>query len=315
MRSFLARDLAAEQRGFLGRDRAHWRDHLEQVRGFLGEGLQSAQPGAPVLILGAGSGLEVPWRLAPPATVGWDADPWSRIRTWFRHGRGAPWVFQDLTGGLESLAALALRTTRRPWSGQLRATQTTSRRLAGLIATLQPQPEPLRAWIARHRPGTILAANVMGQFGAGARRIVERAFAGRHPWTVDPELPDPLDEALQDWTARALRAWIAVLLESGADLWLVHDRAVVYGQVAVRLGPLVDDWTAQLRADEPLEVLDPLCGVHPGQELCGREASRLVRWIWPLAPGQTHLMEAMRVSPGDGILRHNRGPVLTGAHG
>ncbi len=77
----LSRLLRREQFAFLARDHSAWGDHLDRVRAFLGEGLQSADPGRPVLILGAGSGLEVPWALAPADTTGWDGDPWSRLWT------------------------------------------------------------------------------------------------------------------------------------------------------------------------------------------------------------------------------------------
>jgi len=301
----LARDLAAEQRAFLGRDRARWAGHLERARAFLGEGLRAADPQAPVLILGAGSGLEVPWRLAPASAVGWDGDPWSRLRTLLRHGRLPPWVFQDLTGGLEPLAALAWRTARQPWSGRIRATRGASRRLAGLAAGLDPRPGPLRAWIREHRPGTILAANVMGQFGVVAQRVVERAFAGRTPWTSDPDLPDPLEEALRAWTAKAVRAFLGALLDSGADLWLLHDRAVLFGNAPATLGPMEKEWTAQLRSDSVLEASDPLCGVELLDESGSRTVSHHLRWIWPVAPGQTHVMEAMRIQAPEAFLSHN----------
>jgi hypothetical protein len=303
----LARDLAAEQRAFLGRNRDRWAGHLAQAREFLGEGLRAADPAAPVLILGAGSGLEVPWRLAPASAVGWDADPWSRVRTLLRHRRFPPWVFQDLTGGLQPLAALAWRSARQPWSGRVRSTGPATRRLAGLIASLEPSPGPLRAWIRQHRPGTILAANVMGQFGVVAQRIVERAFHGQPLWTQDPELPDPLFDALRDWTARAVRAWLAALLESGAGLWLVHDRGVIFGSTPVTLGPVVPDWVAQLRAAGPLEVSDPLCGVDIMSEIKGRVLARHLRWLWPVAPGQTHVMEAMQIPTSSAFLSHNPG--------
>ena len=306
MKPTLAGDLAAEQRAFLGRNRGAWGGHLAQVRDFLGQGLTAADPSAPVLILGAGSGLEVPWHMAPPGAVGWDADPWSRLRTLLRHRRWAPWVFQDLTGGLEALAALAWRTARPPWSGRIRAGQAASRRLAGLVGSLDPQPEPLRAWIRRYRPGPILAANVMGQFGVVAQRTVERAFAGRPPWTADPDLPDPLDDAIRIWTAKAVRAWLGALLESGADLWLVHDRGVLFGDQPVALGPMEKAWVAQLRAEGPLEASDPLCGVDPLDEIKNRTASQHLRWIWPVAPGQTHIMEALRIRPPEAFLSHNQ---------
>ena len=293
----LGRDLAAEQRAFLSRNRAGWGGHLAQVRSFLGEGLQAADPRAPVLVLGAGSGLEVPWKLAPPGTVGWDADPWSRLRTLLRHGRLAPWVFQDLTGGMADLSATALRSARQPWSGRIRTTATATRRLAGLVQSLDPVPEPLQAWIGQHRPGAILAANVMGQFGALAQRVVETAFRGRYPWVPDPDQADPLAEALDRWTARAVRAFLGALLASGADLWLVHDRGVLFGGTPVTLGPMREPWAAQVLADGPLEGSDPLCGVDVLAEAQGRAVVRHLRWIWPVAPGQTHIMEAIRITP------------------
>ena len=307
----LGPDLAAEQRAFLARQRPDWADHLDRVQAFLGEGLQAADPRAPVLVLGAGSGLEVPWRLAPASTVGWDGDPWSRVRTLLRHQRWAPWVFQDLTGGMETLAALAWRTARQPWSGLIRGNPAAWRRLAGLVDSLDPRPDALRAWIREHRPGTILSANVMGQFGMVAHRLVDRAFGGHQPWTSgppsrgprlgrptppDPEDPDPLDQALQGWTARAVRAFLRALAESGADLWLVHDRAVVFGDAPVDLGPMEAAWTAQLRAPGPVEAMDLLGGVEPAEAFAGRALTRHERWTWPVAPGQIHVMEAIRVA-------------------
>ena len=301
----LARDLACEQRAFLGRDRARWGEHLAQVRAFLGEGLRGARPGAPPVILGAGSGLEVPWRLAPPATVGWDADPWSRWRTLLRHGRLAPWVYQDLTGGMAALYATAMRTARQPWSGRIRTSVVASRRLAGLIDGLEPAPEPLRAWLRQHRPGTILAANVMGQFGVGAQRAVERAFRGHYPWVPDPDQPDPLLEALNRWTARAVRAFLGALLDSGAELWLIHDRGVLFGATPVRLGPMDASWVAQILPSGPVEASDPLCGVDVLEEIGPRQVSGHQRWLWPVAPGQMHVMEALTIHPAEAFLGHN----------
>ncbi|NTV73743.1 MAG: hypothetical protein HGA66_06005 [Holophaga sp.] len=293
----LASALAREQRAFLARQRGAWAPHLEQARAFLGQGLREAR--GPALILGAGSGLEVPWFLAPPGTVGWDADPWSRALTFLRHRRWAPWVFQDLTGGMEELWATAQRTARQPWSGRVRATRTASRRLAGLVGTLDPAAGPLRAWIAERRPGTILAANVMGQFGVLAQRTVERAFRGASPWTEEEE--DPLEAALRGWTGRAVGAFLAALGQSGADLWLFHDRGVLFGEAPFRLGPLAEPWSAQLETAFPLEAEDPLCGVDVAQAFPGRPAEFHQRWLWPVAPGQVHVMEALRFRPpGDG---------------
>lgn len=300
----LSRLLRREQTAFLGRDRAAWGDHLDQVRAFLGEGLQAADPSKPVLILGAGSGLEIPWELAPRETTGWDADPWSRVRTALRHRRWAPWIFQDLTGGLDDLAATTRRAVMEPWSRRQRGTGAGSRRLAGLLPSLRPDPVALRTWIGAHRPGTILAANVMGQFGSVAERVIEGAFGGASPWEEDPERMDPLAEALDHWTRRALEAFLGVLRDSGADLWLVHDRAVLFGGEAVALGPWEDSWARQLRlGGRTFEVNDPLAGLEVSA-LLGAEGlalQRKERWLWPLAPGQHHLVEAL-------ALRRTAGP-------
>ena len=292
----LASDLAKEQWALLRRDRRGWGEHLAHIRGFLGEGLQAGGAG-PAVILGAGSGLEVPWKLAPPGSVGWDADPWSRAWTLARHRRWAPWVFADLTGGFAELAEVSRRAALQPWSGRLRPTRKAALRLAGLLETLHPDAGPLRRWLRERRPGRILAANVMGQFGVVAQRVVEKAFAGRSPWVEDPELRDPLAVALDAWTARAVRAFLGALADSGADLWLVHDRGVLFGPSAVALGPLTDPWLAQVRAATPLEASDSLCGVEVRAEFPGREVERHQRWLWPVAPEQVHVMEALRV-PG-----------------
>jgi hypothetical protein len=293
----LARLLRREQAAFLARDRAAWGEHLARVRAFLGEGLQAADPERPVLILGAGSGLEVPWALAPNRTTGWDADPWSRLRTALRHGRWAPWVFEDLTGGLAELAATASRAVAEPWSGRRRDPDAAARRLAGLLPSLHPAPARLQAWMATHQPGTILVANVMGQFGVVAERVVETAFGKVSPWEVDPELADPLAEALEAWTHRALEAFLATLADSGATLWLVHDRGVVFGEGAFDLGPWADPWPAQVVGGEALEASDPLAGL----DVCaflgarGRVTAARDRWLWPVAPEQRHVVEALSI--------------------
>jgi hypothetical protein len=176
MSKSLSNLLRREQFAFLDRDRSAWGEHLHRVQCFLGKGLQSADPARPVLILGAGSGLEVPWSMAPPFTTGWDADPWSRLWTALRHHRWPPWRFEDLTGGLAELDTTAGRAIMEPWSGRRRGQKVAKNWLAGLLPFLQPDPEALRTWIKAHQPGTILAANVMGQFGVVAERIVEAAF-------------------------------------------------------------------------------------------------------------------------------------------
>jgi hypothetical protein len=293
----LSRLLRQEQFAFLVRDHSTWGDHLDRMHAFLGEGLQSADPRRPVLILGAGSGLEVPWALAPPDTTGWDADPWSRIWTSLRYHRWPSWVFEDLTGGMSELETTTRRAVVEPWSGHPRGREIAKKRLAGLLPFLVPDPGALRAWMGAHQPGTILVANVMGQFGVVAERVVEAAFGGP-PWNPDPEGEEPLADALAGWTARAIQAFLQVLCESGADLWLVHDRAVVFGGGTLDLGPWEDDWTRHLRAEAPsLEASDALAGVDPSSFLLGNEMNLIerVRWIWPLAPGQRHLIEALAI--------------------
>jgi hypothetical protein len=299
MAQSLSRLLRKEQFAFLGRNRAGWGPHLEHVRGFLGEGLQSADPARPVLVLGAGPGLEVPWALAPHLTTAWDADPWSRSWTFLRHGRWAPWVFEDLTGGLAELEATALRCAMETWSRRRRDPGVAAQRLAGLLPSLKPDPTALRRWILRHQPGTILAANVMGQFGVVAQRLVE-GILGMAALEPDPDRPDPLSEALEAWTARAIQAFLKVLQESGADLWLVHDRAVVFSGGDLVLGPWRNDWTQQLEPERlPLEAQDPLAG-QDVVALLGQPSAwrRKERWLWDLAPGQRHLVEALAWLPG-----------------
>ena len=290
----LSRLLRQEQFAFLARDRSAWGGHLDQVRAFLGEGLRLADPARPVLILGAGSGLEVPWALAPSQTTGWDADPWSRVRTALRHRRWAPWLFGDLTGGLAGLEAATRRSLAEPWSGRRRDREIAAKRLTGLLPSLHPEPAALRAWIAEHRPGTILSANVMGQFGVVAERMVE-VILGGSPWEVDPEQTDPLAEALEAWTRRAIVAFLGALEEGGAELWLVHDRAVFFGRGPLALGPWEDAWAQQVQAGAGLEVSDPLAGVEAPSLLAagGGGFSRKERWLWPVAQDQRHLVEAL----------------------
>lgn len=291
----LSRLLRREQWAFLARDRSAWGEHLTRVRAFLGEGLQAADPARPVLILGAGSGLEVPWALAPPGTTGWDADPWSRAWTALRHRRWAPWVFADLTGGLAELEATARRAAQESWTGRRRDPGVAALRLAGLLPSLRPEPAALCAWIETHRPGTILVANVMGQFGVVAERLVEAVFL-QPPWEADPECPDPLAAALEAWTGRAIQAFLGVLVQSGADLWLVHDRAVIFSGVGLELGDWDEAWSRQLRSKGvPIEASDALAGLELPPLLAseGRALTRRERWIWPVAPGQRHLIEAL----------------------
>lgn len=302
-----ARLLAQEQRAFLGRDRCGWEEHLARVRAFLGEGLARADRGRPALILGAGSGLEVPWAIAPPATVGWDADPWSRLGTFLRHRRWPEWMFEDLTGAMTELDDLAARCVREPWGARRPRSRTQARTLvAGLLPSSSPQPVALQAWLQDHRPGTILSANVMGQFGA----VVQRALGNRlGEWWGEAFPPEDLTEALEAWLARLLRAQLRTLAESGAELWMVYDRGVVHGGEDLSLGPWSDPWPTQIQGLGFAELEDPLAGVDPLVELQarGRRIDRRERWLWPLAPGQTHLVEALAV---DGTGTVEPGPPL-----
>jgi len=286
----LSKFFLAEQSAFLKRKNREWRHHLQRVRSFIGSSLQSAPPERPVLILGAGSGLEIPWNLAPGPTTGWDLDPTSRLRTLLRWGRWPDWVFEDFTGGLEGLLAVTRRSVRQTWSGHHREPELAARRLAGLIPSLRPDPRVLGQWLDRHRPGLVVGANWMGQLGGVAQRLVEREFGRSSPWVEDPELPDPLAEALEDWTRRTVQAHLQLLKDSGAELCLVYDRALVQGEAAISLGPFEADWTRQLHASGSLSLTDLLEGFQP-ESVMGTPI-RCERWLWTLSRHQRHLVEA-----------------------
>lgn len=153
------------------------------------------------------------------------------------------------------------------------------------------EPQALRERLAAPPPGTILSANVMGQFGAVAQRLL-----GRHlgPWWEEPFPPADLAEALDGWVARLLRAHLQALADSGAELWLVYDRGVVHGGENLALGPWSEPWPEQINGRGRAELEDPLAGVDPITLLsaAGRTLHRQERWLWPLAPGQAHLVEA-----------------------
>jgi hypothetical protein len=289
----LKRLLAREQRAYLHRDRQGWEDHLVRARAFFEEGLRKANPSGPVLILGAGTGLEIPWELAPPGTTGWDADPWSRLGTALRHRRWPQWEFEDFTGGFQELEATLQRTLHLPNTLARRPSDLAARRLAGLVPSLKPQAAPLRRWIQKHRPGTILVANVLGQLGCLAERLVETAFQPVLPWEKDPDALDPLAEALDAWTGRAIKVVCETLRESGASLWMLHDRAVIHGDQPMVLGPLAEDWAGQIKSASPLEVSDPLVGLDLLRIFEQRSRISVHRWIWPVGEGQQHLMEAL----------------------
>lgn len=286
----------AEQSAFLRRNNREWRNHIQRVRAFIGDSLQRAPQDRPALILGAGSGLEVPWDLAPRLSTGWDLDPTSRMRTLLRWRRWPDWVFQDLTGGLKELQALTKRSIRQPGSDRLRDAELAARRLAGLIPSLNPNPRALRQWLELHRPAVVVGANWMGQLGVAAQRLIEREFGRSSPWVEDPEEPDPLADALDLWTRRAIQAHVALLKECGAELCLVYDRAVIHGNTPLQLGPFQPDWTRQLHSPSWLTLSDPLVGLET--ESLFQEPIRWERWLWAVSPEQRHLVEAVTWTPG-----------------
>jgi hypothetical protein len=134
-----------------------------------------------------------------------------------------------------------------------------------------------------------------------AHRIVELAFKPRDPWVADPDLPDPLHEALDAWSAKLARAVLTVLGDSGSSLCLLHDRGVVHEDADISLGDWTDPWTKQLVTTKTsLDVSDPLPGVDVLEELAARQCVEKRRWVWPLAPGQIHVVEAISMRAGAG---------------
>jgi hypothetical protein len=284
--------LLREQGALLRRDRRGWAEHVERCRKLLGQALAHADPEKPVLILGAGWGLEIPWKLAPRGTTGWDADPFSRMGTLLRHGRWAPWVHEDLLGDASTLAAMAQRCVREPWSGRRFDSEDAAQRLALLVPSLQAQADPLRHWIRRHRPGLILSSNVLGQFGPVVQALVRRAFHPFDPFPEDPEAPDPLGKSLDGYIARAVAHHLEALSESGAALVVIHDRAVFFGSPEITLGPWSEQWRDQLRGSTTAEASDPLVGMDPASCLDAGRVTHVERWLWLVGPDQLHLMEA-----------------------
>ncbi|HJW32207.1 MAG TPA: hypothetical protein VJ505_02465 [Holophagaceae bacterium] len=294
----LRRHLLLEQRAFLGRDRRAWGEHLLRAQAWLGEGLASVPKDRPCLVLGAGWGLEVPWSLAPRETYGWDADPLSRIGTLLRHRRWAPWIHEDFTGGFQELLEGARRCARDERVGRRRDPVGAARRLAGILPSFQPQAAPLRAWVERHQPGAIVAANVLGQLGPVAQSLIRRVFHPVNPFELADEAAEQLAIAFDAWTAVAVSTVLRVLAESGAELCLLHDRGVAWGEAEpLPLGPWRDPWMAQLPMGN-WEVSDALGDVEVGSSFEGTHAVKArERWWWPVGPGQLHLVEAWRLSP------------------
>ena len=296
-KSRLNRLFASERRSFLRRSRKHWGNHISRAREFIGSALTNADPERPVLILGAGWGLEIPWHLAPAATTGWDADPFSRLGTFISHRRWPPWVFGDITGALAELDRVSRRVQYVEGKYTLRPTPDAAKRLAGLMPSVIPSSKQLDAWIQENHPGTIICANILGQIRPLAYKVVESAFKPRLPWQVDQDLADPLQNALEAWTARTLRAILDVLRKSGSSLYLLHDRGVINQDADLALGQWADSWLEQLNTSEScLEIIDPLSGIDFLKELCELPCQTKKRWIWHLGPGQTHVVEALAYS-------------------
>ena len=93
-----------------------------------------------------------------------------------------------------------------------------------------------------------------------------------------------------------MQAFLEVLRESDADLWLVHDRAVVFSGGSLRLSPWEDAWTRQVHAESgTIEASDALAGVDvlAALEAPVRALTRKDRWLWPVAAGQRHLIEVI----------------------
>jgi hypothetical protein len=283
-----------EQLAFLRRSRKHWGSHLNFAREFIGSALQNANPARSVLILGAGWGLEIPWRSAPIGTFGWDADPLSRFGTYMRHRRWAHWMFSDFTDAFAELDKLAHRLQIMEGRWALRPAPAAARRMAGLLPSFTPSPKALEAWIREYSPGTIICANVLGQIKPMAYRMVELAFKPRTPWVADQDIADPLQNALDEWTAKVVRSLLNVLRQSGSDIYMLHDRGVVHQDADLALGEWTDPWPEQLRASESaLDISDPLPGIDILQELDSLSCKNKNRWIWPVGAEQIHIVEAL----------------------
>ncbi|MCL1909197.1 MAG: hypothetical protein FWG12_07535 [Holophagaceae bacterium] len=267
-------------------------------REFFGAALSEADPARPVLIIGAGWGLEIPWRSAPRNTFGWDADPLSRLGTLLRHRRWVPWVFDDLTGAFASLYKVSRRVQVIEGLGKLRPAQVAAKRLAWLLPSIPPSPQALERWVHDYRPGTIICANVLGQIKPMACRIVEAAFGHRSPWINDQDLADPLHDAINVWTAGILRSILQVLRSSNSSLFLLHDRGVVHQEADIALGEWTDSWAEQVKSNNSyLEASDPLSGLDILEEFNKLTCKSKSRWIWPLGTSQIHIIEALAFKP------------------
>ncbi|MCL1894226.1 MAG: hypothetical protein FWG02_08345 [Holophagaceae bacterium] len=294
----LNRLFALEQLAFLRRPRKHWNTHLNLAREFIATALKTADPSRPILILGAGWGLEIPWRLAPKSTVGWDADPWSRLGTFFRHFRWAPWVFKDITGTFQELARVSRRVQTIEGRLVRRPVPVAAKRLAGLLPSVIPSPMALETWIQNKQPSTIICANILGQIKPMASKIIEVAFKPNSPWVIDPELPDSLNDALDVWVARVLKCILGIFQKSGSNLYLLHDRGVIHQDADLALGEWEDSWIEQIKSIEKhLEASDPLSGVDMLVELNKFTCHSKKRWIWPLGSKQIHIVEALVLRP------------------
>ena len=75
---------------------------------------------------------------------------------------------------------------------------------------------------------------------------------------------------------------------------------MVFSGGRLALGPWAEAWMDQLEAERtPVEARDALAGVEARAVLANRGLAvvHTERWLWDLAPGQRHLVEAIRARP------------------
>jgi hypothetical protein len=205
-----------------------------------------------------------------------------------------PWIFSDFTDAFAELDKVARRVQIMEGHWTPRPATASAKRLAGLLPSLIPSPKTLKAWILEYRPGTIICANVLGQIRSMAHQVIELAFESRSPWVADQDIVDPLQNALDEWTAKLVRGLLTLLRQSGSNLYLLHDRGVVHQDADLALGEWTEPWPKQLRASaDSLDVSDPLPGIDVLEELNPLNCNNKNRWLWPLGAEQIHIVEAL----------------------
>jgi hypothetical protein len=74
----------------------------------------------------------------------------------------------------------------------------------------------------------------------------------------------------------------------------LHDKAVIHEEVVLGLGEWAGSWADHIiNSEKLLAASDPLCGVDFIEELKDLKCLSKERWIWPLGPRQTHIVEAL----------------------